>query len=150
LEPFSSVAPLEIVIGVYGSTSTVTVGGELDVAVAEQFSTALHGVLADAPEMLVLDLSAVTFIDVAGVRVVHGACQRARARSAYVTIIPGGDRVQRVFRLTGLESTLPFALGSQSFGRTESWPVGPPLTHASQRARPRRDACPPRSAQRSR
>jgi anti-anti-sigma factor len=150
LEQFSPATPLEIVTRVYGSTSTVTVGGELDVAVAEQFSAALHGVLADAPEMVLLDLSAVTFIDVAGVRVVHGACQRARARSAYLTIIPGADRVQRVFRLTGVEATLPFALGSQTLGRTESRPVGPPLTGASQGARPRRDACLPRSAQPSR
>jgi anti-sigma B factor antagonist len=149
LEQLSPVTPLDIVIRVYGSTSTLTVGGELDFAVAEQLSFALHGVLADAPEMVVLDLSAVTFIDVAGVRAVHGACRHARAQSAYLTIIPGADRVQRVFRLTGLESTLPFAVGVQRIGRTEPLPAGPCLKRATRRARPRRDACLPRFAERS-
>jgi anti-anti-sigma factor len=148
LEHSSPAAPLEIVVRVYGSTSTVTVGGDFDVAVAEQLAAALHGVLVDAPEMVLLDLSAVTFIDVAGVRAVERACRRAQARSAHVTIIPGADRIQRIFRLTGLESRLPFA--RQALAQTESRPVGPPLRLASQGSRPPRDAGLQPSAQRSR
>jgi anti-anti-sigma factor len=105
-------------------------------------SSTLHGVLADAPEMVVLDLSDVTFIDAAGVRAVHGACRHARAQSTYLTIIPGADCVQNVFRLTDLESALPFT-------RTGSRPAGPPLTRATQRPRPRRDVCLPRPVERS-
>jgi len=146
LEQLSPAPPLEILTRAYGATRTVTVAGELDIAVAGQLSAALHEVLAEAPEMVVLDLSAVTFIDVAGVRVVHGACRHARAQSAYVTIIPGADRVQRVFRLTGLESTLPFAARPALVDRTQPWP----RKRATQGPRPARVACRARPAERSR
>jgi anti-sigma B factor antagonist len=138
LEQPSPASPLEILTRAYGATRTVTVAGELDFAVAGQLSAALHGVLAEAPEMVVLDLSAVTFIDVAGVRVVHGACRHARVQSAYMAIIPGADRVQRVFRLTGLESTLPFAVGAPLVRPTRP----SPLTRAARRPRPRRERMP--------
>ena len=118
----SLAAPLEIITRIYGSTSTVTVAGELDLAVAGDLSAALHRVLADAPEMVLLDLSALSFIDVAGVRAVQRACERAHARSAHLTIVPAPDRVQRVFKLTGIEPALPFAPGTHTARRTERRP----------------------------
>jgi len=138
-------------VRVYGSTTTVTVAGDLDFAVAGQLSAVLHAVLVEEPEMVLLDLSAVSFIDGAGAAVVDSACQRARARSAHVTIIPGGEHVQRVFRLTGLDSTLPFAPSSQTILRTRFRTAGFPLTSASQAARPLRgDTCAQRPAGQSR
>jgi anti-sigma B factor antagonist len=140
MEPVSPAPPLAFVTRVDGSTRTLTVGGELDIAVVEHLSSELRRVLADAPELLVLDLSAVTFIDVAGVRAVRDACWRACAQSAYVTIIPGPERVQRVFGLTGLESTLPFAMASRRAGRTRSWPVASTRTRPAPLGRLRCDA----------
>jgi anti-sigma B factor antagonist len=145
MEQPSAVVPLEIVVGIYGSTITVTVAGELDFAVAEQLAAVMHPVLADAPEMVVLDLSAVTFIDVAGARAVQGACEHARARSARVTILPGGPGVQRVFKLTGLESRLPFAVAAQVTWRRSSM-----STERTRAPRARREVCRPRSPQPSR
>jgi anti-sigma B factor antagonist len=96
----------------YGATRTITARGELDVAVTETLAAAMRRALGDAPEIVVLDLSSVTFIDAAGVRAVVSAHRRAQARSAEVTIIPAPTAVHRVFVLVGVASALPFAPGT--------------------------------------
>jgi anti-sigma B factor antagonist len=104
-----SAAPLQITTCGYGSTQTITVRGELYMAVSDQIGAAVRAALAEAPEIVVLDLSALGFIDVAGVRAVLGAHRHAQARCARMMIIAARPGVQRVFTLCGVESALPFA-----------------------------------------
>jgi anti-sigma B factor antagonist len=107
-QPVTSLS-FEAEVEAYGATRTITARGELDVAVTATLAAAMRRALGDAPQIVVLDLSAVTFIDAAGVRAVVSAHRQAQARAAEVTIIPPPGPVHRVFVIVGVASTLPFA-----------------------------------------
>jgi anti-sigma B factor antagonist len=107
---------LDIATRSYGSTVIVTLTGEFDVAVADELSHVIHRALEQRPKILILDLSAVTFVDCAGVRSVLAAQRHVEAHSAQLSIIPPPEHVHRVFVLAGVASSLPFLPvdGSQS------------------------------------
>jgi anti-anti-sigma factor len=109
MESAPPLAPPEIVLGTYGSMHAVTVRGELDVATAGTLASALRHALDAAPEMVLLDLGAVTFIDAAAAHAIHRAHTLARARAVRMTILPGPETVQRVFAMAGVDTALPFA-----------------------------------------
>jgi anti-anti-sigma factor len=58
---------------------------------------------------IVLDLSALEFMDTTGVRLIIQADARSRADSNRLALLRGPRAVQRVFELTGLLDRLPFA-----------------------------------------
>jgi anti-sigma B factor antagonist len=109
-QPVTSL-PFEAEVEAYGATRTITARGELDVAVTDTLAAAMRRALDDAPQIVVLDLSSVTFIDAAGVRAVVNAHRQAQARAAEDTIIPAPTAVHRVFELVGVAASLPFAPG---------------------------------------
>ena len=57
---------------------------------------------------LVLDLRQLRFLDSTGLRVIVSAHQRARKQGRRLRIVPGGEAVKRLFRLSGLERRLDF------------------------------------------
>ena len=56
-----------------------------------------------------LDLSGVTFMDSAGVRLLISANARSRADAHRLVLLRGPAAVQRVLELTGVEALLAFA-----------------------------------------
>jgi anti-sigma B factor antagonist len=104
----ASAAQLETTTRTYGSTLIVTMTGELELAVADELSHAVHRALARRPKILILDLSAVTFVDCAGIRGVLAAQRHVEAHSVQLSIIPPPEHVHRVFVLAGVASSLPF------------------------------------------
>jgi anti-sigma B factor antagonist len=103
-----SSAQLDIATRTYGSTVTLTLTGELDLAVADELAHVLHRALAQRPNILVLDLSGVTFVDCAGIRAVVAAQRQTAAHAAHLSIIPAPERVHQVFVLAGVAASLPF------------------------------------------
>jgi anti-anti-sigma factor len=86
----------------------VRVVGKLGVATTPQRADVLDG-LKSPCDRVVLDVSALTFIDSAGLRLAVGAVQRANA-NGFEFVLAGADgQVSRVQRLTGLDVTLPMA-----------------------------------------
>lgn len=84
-----------------GAEVTVAVHGELDIAAAPLFEAAVADIDVASVRRVVLDLGALDFIDVSGLRAVlalRAACVRA---SVALAILPGPRRVQRVFELVG-------------------------------------------------
>jgi anti-anti-sigma factor len=57
---------------------------------------------------IVLDLRQLRFLDSTGLRVIVSAHQRARNQGRRLRIVPGGEAVRRLFRLSGLERRLEF------------------------------------------
>ena len=57
---------------------------------------------------LVIDLSDLAFMDSSGLRLILVAHARSRADSNRLRLVRGPRRVQRVFKLTGMEERLPF------------------------------------------
>jgi|HubBroStandDraft_1064217.scaffolds.fasta_scaffold41349_3 anti-anti-sigma factor len=78
-------------------------GGELDLAVVPQFSSALEK-LFDGSLPVVLDLSECSYLDSTILRVLVGACNAWPGR--FGIVIPTGARVRRVFQVAGLEGAL--------------------------------------------
>jgi anti-anti-sigma factor len=92
-----------------GILHTVRLEGELDLATAEQLEHELLRVEGSDALSIVLDLSALEFIDSTGVRLIIQADARSRADSRRLALLRGPRAVQRVFELTGIVDRLPFA-----------------------------------------
>ena len=97
---------MELTIDVHEepSATVVTVGGELDVHTAPTLQAALAAL--DASGRIVVDLSAVTFLDSTGLSVFVNALADAREREASLAVVASAPRVVKVFTLTGLDGAL--------------------------------------------
>jgi anti-sigma B factor antagonist len=100
---------LEITAGDDGGT-TVSVGGELDLASADEFSRGVSGALAAGAVRI--DLRNVTFVDSAGVRALNTALREA-AESGRTLRISGEmhPSVIQILELTGMLGLLPLEGG---------------------------------------
>jgi anti-sigma B factor antagonist len=85
---------------------TVAVRGDLDVATCEEFVDALGGL--DGVDALVLDLSAVTFMDSSGIRGLLIARRDAQAGGTRLQIL-ASEAVRETLEVTGLDDDLPLA-----------------------------------------
>src|SRR5690348_5791687 len=81
----------------------LVVAGELDLASAEQLEAQLRQLESAEPELLVLDLRELEFMDSTGLRAVIAADARARERGARLVVVRAPEEVDRVFRLTRMD-----------------------------------------------
>jgi anti-anti-sigma factor len=89
----------------------IAVEGELDLATADDLERELLRVEASAAQVILVDLSGLSFIDSTGVRLLLSAHARSRADGNRLALLRGPAAVQRVFELTGILDVLPFADG---------------------------------------
>src|SRR3954470_19136046 len=82
----------------------VALSGELDMSSALLFDEELRRIEddGDSADTLVLDLRPLKFMDSTGLRLILSAHSRARRSGRKLRIIPGGDAIRRIFRLTGV------------------------------------------------
>jgi anti-sigma B factor antagonist len=94
----------ELTVERYDSVATVVVSGELDLATAPRLSAAAaeHG---DA-KVLVLDMTATTFIDTTGVRALLQADRRSARSGSRLVVVAGDGAVRRVLELCELDGRL--------------------------------------------
>lgn len=86
-------------------TATVALRGELDLSTIPRMERALLEQVTQRPAVLV-DLSALTFIDSSGMGVLIQAVRSANGTPVHILIGPG-SQVERVFRIAGLYEALP-------------------------------------------
>jgi anti-sigma B factor antagonist len=79
---------------------TITLSGELDIATADELTAALDALSVDREGRLVIDLSAVGFMDSTGLRVLIEANRRAEAGGYELVIVTGESPAKRVLELT--------------------------------------------------
>lgn len=91
----------------------IRLAGELDISGAETLQETLIELDRDPPALVVLDLQGLEFIDSSGLRVILAADDAARHAGRRVTLIPGPQKVQDVFRTTLLEERLNFVHGPE-------------------------------------
>jgi anti-anti-sigma factor len=89
-----------------GDTVLVRLSGELDISSAPKVEDELARVEPDRPELIVLDLRNLAFMDSTGLRLLIAADTRARQQQRRLAIVKGPEPVQRVFRITRLEERL--------------------------------------------
>src|SRR5436305_8828632 len=84
----------------------VVVSGEFDLAGIQRFEDRLRAVEATSPHAIVVDLSAVDFMDSSGLRALVAANDRAERANVRLAIVPGPPQVRRVFEITQLDGRL--------------------------------------------
>ena len=111
-----TVEPLE-------ETCLIRAGGELDRGTADLLSSALDAAQADGVATL-LDLSAVSFIDSAGLRVLVRSACAADANDWALSIVRASSPVRRLIELSGTGSELPLVAppGSERIAPPEAAP----------------------------
>jgi anti-sigma B factor antagonist len=90
-----------------GAVHRLTPVGELDLATAPMLESAFDAVLRDDDaEMIVVDLTELSFMDSTGINLLirmHGACRDADR----LRVISGSNAVERVLDVTGVGARLP-------------------------------------------
>jgi anti-sigma B factor antagonist len=87
----------------------ITVSGELDLASSPELEAELARVECTAPELVVVDLSGLEFMDSTGLAVVVNAHRRAKRDGRRFAIVRGAEPVQRLMSLTGVDRTITLA-----------------------------------------
>lgn len=93
----------------HGTTSTIELEGEWDLAQRAATADAIAHALDRRPACLLLDLSQLSFIDSCGVHVLINTRNRCAEQGTRLVIIPGPPAVQRVFEICGLIEILTFS-----------------------------------------
>jgi anti-anti-sigma factor len=101
-----SSSPFEVTVEQRGHGVHVTLTGELDISTAQRLEDDLRRAEAERPELVVLDLRPLTFMDSTGLRLLITADIRARQEDRRLVIVQGNEMVQRVMRLTRLDERL--------------------------------------------
>jgi anti-anti-sigma factor len=89
-----------------GQTAVVTAAGEIDLTNAEWLRDALLSALSAGASCLVVDLTATTFIDSAGVTALVRASRRASASDAVLRLSVAAPAVLRVLNLVGIDQLI--------------------------------------------
>ena len=88
-----------------GGLLVVAPAGELDAFTAPELRSELHRLLEDvSTTRLVVDLTAVTFLDSSALGVLVGALRRLRERGGELHVVQPRPMVRRIFELTALDA----------------------------------------------
>ncbi len=83
----------------------VSVSGEIHVSTAPRFGQQLNAVIGSGTTTLVLDLSAVEFIDSTGLSVLLTGLRLVNQRNGRMALVCANPTVLRLFQVTGLDAT---------------------------------------------
>ena len=108
-----SLARFSLTIEQLGDTCLIRASGDLDMSTADRLSSALDAAQGDEVTTL-LDLSAVNFIDSAGLRVLLRSAQAADAHQWAWRIVRASSAVWRLAELSGTTSRLPLGAPPKS------------------------------------
>lgn len=100
---------LDLSSTVLDQRTVVHVAGEIDVYTAPSLRRYLDDQIQRGARELVVDLSAVTFLDSTGLGVLVGRLRVIRGQSGSLLIVGARDRVLKVFTITGLDTVFPMA-----------------------------------------
>lgn len=87
----------------YGQTAVVKWPAEIDITLADDAREALLSVLNQGAVGLVVDMTATTFCDSAGITALGRAARRAAATDATMRLAVASPAVLRVFSLVGID-----------------------------------------------
>jgi anti-anti-sigma factor len=87
---------------VTGTTAEVALSGELDISTYEDALAQLEAAERNSPEVLVVDLAGLRFVDSTGVRLILSADERAQQAGRRLALRLGDGPARRVFTALGL------------------------------------------------
>jgi anti-anti-sigma factor len=97
---------LEVSIRTEPAATVLGVSGELDLASFPVLEQAIASVSDSAPELVVLDLAELEFMDVAGLRAVLRSNERLREAGKRLAVASPGHGVRRLLALTQQDEVL--------------------------------------------
>ncbi len=86
--------------------TTVVLDGEVDMSTSDRVRSTANSALAQHPDVLVVDLRLVRFIDSTGLRTLVDVQREAERRHKRMVIVRGPHHVDRVFQITALDRVL--------------------------------------------
>lgn len=86
-----------------GTTTVLTVRGEIDLYTAPLLRKALHEAIGSADECVVVDLTDVTFMASSGLAALISGMDHAHSRSCVLRLAGGGRAVRRPLQAAGLD-----------------------------------------------
>jgi anti-anti-sigma factor len=89
-----------------GQTAVVRLPAEIDLTVADELREALLGVLNQGALGLIVDMTATTFCDSAGITALARTARRAAASGATLRLAASAPTVLRVFTLVGIDRVI--------------------------------------------
>src|SRR5437763_15452273 len=90
---------------VENAVGQLSLAGEFDLAGIEHFEAAIDRLEAGDPPAIVIDLSALTFMDSSGLRALVMADQRAHNAGRRIAIVPGQPSGRRGLQITQFDGT---------------------------------------------
>ena len=84
-------------------TSLIDLEGEVDVYTAPQLKQQIIALLDGGVKHLVVNLSAVDYLDSTALGVLIGGLKRLRERNGTLDLICPNQRIKRIFEITGLD-----------------------------------------------
>lgn len=90
-----------------GDVAIVDAQGEVDVFTAPGLDAELDALVSGGSSRLVVDLSGVAFLDSTGLGVLVKALKRAREADGWLRLVVTGDRIRKIFEITGLDASIP-------------------------------------------
>ncbi|HUR86147.1 MAG TPA: STAS domain-containing protein [Solirubrobacteraceae bacterium] len=88
-----------------GDANVVSVSGEIHVSTAPKFSKRLTEIIESGKTRLVLDLTAVEFIDSTGLSVLLNGLRAVDQRGGRMALVCTNPTVLRLFQITSLDAT---------------------------------------------
>jgi anti-sigma B factor antagonist len=104
--PAVNSSPFGVTIEQRDDAVHLKLSGELDISTAQLLEDDLHRVEAERPELIVLDLRDLAFMDSTGLRLLIMADARAKEEGRRLAIGRGNEMIQRVLHLTRLDERL--------------------------------------------
>ena len=96
-------------VGSEGRATLIVVRGELDLASGPELEAELARVHEPPPEMLIIDLRQLDFMDSTGLSILVKAHQQTVEDGREFGVVRGTPQVQRLLELTGVSERLPMA-----------------------------------------
>lgn len=109
---------LDIRVEERGSWSILRLTGDLDLATSPNLREAIIRLIDEGTRQIVVDLSALEFMDSSGLGVLVAALKRVRENGATLNLVAGGEKILKLFRITGLLQV--FRIDSSVDGAIES------------------------------
>lgn len=86
-----------------GEKQVIEVKGEIDIYSAPGFKDKLYSRIDEGPGNIILDLSALEYIDSMGLGILVGALKRIKEREGKIVVQNPRSNIRKLFRITGLD-----------------------------------------------
>ena len=106
-----------------GRAGVIVAEGEIDLAGAPRLREAMTDHLSAGHVHLLMDLSAVTFIDSTGLGILVGAAKKTLGLGGSLRIVCSNERVLRLLAITGISRSMTVLPTVEE--ATADWPMAP-------------------------